>query len=197
MTKSSTPKAAARKARPTQRKKAPKIADRKARYTSQHTSKVVAEKAQAQRKSAFKITVGDVGDTQRRIAAQFEEFRDSQVPDTMRALAERSVAQTREVYERSKNALQAVLESWQKSFGAAGQGALALNRKIIDVTDRNINSGFDLATSLAGAKNLAEVMELQAAYWRKQFCNLSVQAEEVRALSPKLTANVAAQSKLT
>jgi hypothetical protein len=73
---------------------------------------------------------------------------------------------------------------------------LALNRKIIDVADRNINSGFDLATSLARAKNLAEVMELQAAYWRKQFRNLSVQAEEVRALSPKLTANVAAQSKL-
>jgi len=36
------------------------------------------------------------------------------------------------------------------------QGAVALNRKIIDIAQRNINSSFDLAKSLAGAKNLAE-----------------------------------------
>jgi len=90
----------------------------------------------------------------------------------MQVLAQGSVAQTREVYERSKNALQAVLESWQKSFGAAGQGAVALNRKILDVAERNINNGFDLATGLAGAKSVAEVMEMQAAYWRKQFSEL-------------------------
>ena len=94
-------------------------------------------------------------------------FRGTQVPDTLRVLAERNVAQTRELYEGSKNTLQAVLESWQKSFGAAGQGAAALNRRFIHLAERNINTGFDLATGLAGARNLAEVMELQAAYWRK------------------------------
>jgi hypothetical protein len=35
--------------------------------------------------------------------------------------------------------------------------------------------------SLAGAKNLAEAMELQGAYWRKQFGALSAQAEGMRA----------------
>ena len=39
--------------------------------------------------------------------------------------------------------------------------------RFIDLAERNINTGFDLATGLAGARNLAEVMELQAAYWRK------------------------------
>jgi len=33
-------------------------------------------------------------------------------------------------------------------------------------------------------------MELQAAYWRKQFGDLSAQAEEVRALSTKVSNNV-------
>jgi hypothetical protein len=122
--------------------------------------------------------------------AQFEEFRDTEVPNSMRALAERSVARTRELYEHSKNTLQAVLDGWEKSFGAAGKGAVALNRKIIDIAERNINTGFDLAASLAGVKNLAEVMELQAAYWRKQFGDLSAQAEEVRALSTKVSNNV-------
>ena len=49
-----------------------------------------------------------------------------------------------------------------------------------------MSSGFDLAKSLAGAKNLAE---LQAAYWQKQFGALTAQAEEVHALSTKVTAD--------
>ena len=49
----------------------------------------------------------------------------------------------------------------------------------------------DLAESLAGAKNLADMAELQAAFWRKQFGALTAQAEEVRALSTKVTAAAA------
>jgi len=108
----------------------------------------------------------------------------------MRALAEKNIAQTRELYERSKDALEAVLASWERSFDAAGQGAVALNRRVIDITQRNIDSGFELAKSLAGAKNLAEAMELQASYWRKQLGTLGAQVEEVRTLSTQVTADV-------
>ena len=100
--------------------------------------------------------------------APLEAFRSTTVQDTFRGLAERNLTQTREVYEHSKNTLQAILESWEKTFGAAGQGAVALNRSIIDIADRNINNTFDFAADLAGAKNLTEVLEAQAAYWRKQ-----------------------------
>jgi hypothetical protein len=95
------------------------------------------------------------------------------VHDAFRGVAERNVSQTRELYERSKSTVEAMLDSWQKSFGAAGQGAVALNRRIFDLTDRNINNSFALVTALAGAKNLAEVMELQTAYWRKQLGDLT------------------------
>ncbi|MGO8839693.1 MAG: phasin family protein [Methyloceanibacter sp.] len=60
----------------------------------------------------------------------------------------------------------------EKSFDATGQGVL-----------------LDLAKSLAGAKTLTDIVELQAAYWRKQFGALTAQAEEVRALSTKVTAD--------
>jgi hypothetical protein len=43
---------------------------------------------------------------------------------------------------------------------------------------------------LAGAKNASEAMELQSVYWRKQLNRLQTQAEEVRALSTRITANV-------
>ena len=114
---------------------------------------------------------------------------DTAVPEAVRAMAEKSVAQTREVYDRSKTALDASVATFERAFDAAGQGAAAFNRKIIDIVQRNVSSSFDLAKSLAGAKTLAEMMEVQAAHWRKQFGLLTSQADEVRALSSKVTAN--------
>jgi phasin len=126
----------------------------------------------------------------RKTVARFEELaRDTEVPQAMRDLAERSIAQMRETYERSKDALEGVVQNWERSFDATNQGAVALNRKIIDIAQRNINSGFDLAKGLAGAKNLAEAMELQADYWRKQLDTLAAQAEEVRTLSAQVAAD--------
>jgi len=106
----------------------------------------------------------------------------------MRTLAEKSVVRTRELCERS---LEAVLESWER-FVDAGQGAVALNRKAIDIARRNINTGFGLAVTLSRAKNLAEIIELQAAYWNKHLGELAAQAGEMRALSSKVTSDVAA-----
>jgi len=114
---------------------------------------------------------------------------DTAIPEGVRALAEKSVTQTREAYNRSADAFQASVATFERSFDAAGQGAAAFNRKIVDIARRNVNSGFDLAKSLAGAKSLADMVELQAAYWRKQFDILTAQAEEVRALSTKVTAD--------
>jgi phasin len=116
---------------------------------------------------------------------------DTSVPGAVRAMAEKTVAQTREVYDCSKDALDASIATFERTFDAAGQGAAAFNRKIIDIAKRNVNSVFDLAKSLAGAKKLTDIVELQAVYWRKQFEVLTAQAEEVRGLSTKLTAAAA------
>ena len=112
--------------------------------------------------------------------------------EAVRELAEKSVDQTREAYERSKNALEAAVDPVARSFDALGQGAAALNRKIIEIAQENVSSGFDLAKSLATAKTLAEMVELRATYWRNQLSALAAQAEEVRALSTKVAADMAA-----
>lgn len=152
--------------------------------------KAAAAKAHSTyRKPATKAAAKKAHGTYRKTDAQFEKFaRAGQVPESMRTLAEKSVVQTRELCE---NSLEAVLESWER-FVDAGQGAVALNRKAIDIARRNINTSFGLAVSLARAKNLAEVMELQAVYWRKQLAELATQAGEMRTLSTKVTVEVAA-----
>src|SRR4029450_3005865 len=113
---------------------------------------------------------------------------DTAIPDGVGALAERAGAERREAYDRSWESFDASLTPFERSFDAAGQGAAAFNRKIVDLARRNVDASFDLATSLAGAKDLADMVELQAAFWRKQFGVLTTQAEEVRALSTKVTA---------
>jgi len=116
---------------------------------------------------------------------------DTAVPEGVRALAEKNVAQSREAFDRSKDAFDASLTTFERSFDAAGQGAAAFNRRIVDIARRNIDASFDLAASLAKAKSLADIVELQAAFWRKQFGILTAQAEEVRALSVKVTQDTA------
>ena len=150
--------------------------------TESTLAKVAAEKARA---------------AYRKTADEFEQFtKDAQMPEAVRIFAEKNIAQTREIYERSKDALESVLESWERTFDAAGQGAVALNRKVIDITQRNINSIFEFARSLIGAKTIAEAMELQSTYWRKQLDALKSQADEVRALSTRVTADVVEPAKL-
>jgi phasin len=131
-------------------------------------------------------------DTFRKAAKEFESFKlDATVPESVRALAERTVNQSREAYERGKDALEEAVDALERSFDAAGQGATAFNRKLIDLAQRNLNSAFDLAKSLAGAKNVAEIVELQSAFIRRQFDVFASQANEIRALSTKIAADTA------
>ena len=115
MTKSFSPKGAFRKSRTA------KSSSKRTRK-NQTAPKVVAENVRgAYRATARKVSAEKVRDTWN-ATALLEQFPGIQVPTRFRALAEQNVAYTRELYEGSKNTLQAVLESWQKSFGAAGQG---------------------------------------------------------------------------
>jgi phasin len=139
-----------------------------------------------------KASVDQAGSGYRTTTAQLSKLGlDAAVPEGVRVLAEKSVAQTREAYDRSLDAFDASLTTFERSFEAAGQGAAAFNRKIVDIARRNIDASFNLATSLAGAKNLTDIVQLQAAFWRNQFATLTDQAEELRALSTKVTADAA------
>ena len=189
----------------------PKISLRETRVKSHKVAAPVSSETaiNSRRKSVFKGAAEWVRHTDRKTNSiptdmaqekyrpttnQFEHVHTTQVPGSMRALAQRNIAQTRELCERSTNTLTAALESWEDSLDAVGQEAVALNRKIIDIAERNIGSSFDLATNLAGAKTITEAMEVQIAYWRKQFGELKMQAEEVRALLQKAAVSAVERS---
>lgn len=90
----------------------------------------------------------DSREATRKTNDQFEALTlDSAFSEAVRELAEKSIDQTREVYERSKNALEAAADTMARSFDALGQGAAALNRKVIEIAHENVSSGFELAKS--------------------------------------------------
>jgi hypothetical protein len=97
---------------------------------------------------------------------------DTAIPENVRALAGKFAAQNRETY-RYLDAFDAAVVTFERSFEAAGKSAIVFNRKIVDMARRNVDESFDLATSLTGAKNLADSAKFQAAYWRKQFAVLN------------------------
>jgi hypothetical protein len=167
-----------------------KVHDTQRKSGSKNKSRKTSRKVGSHHTAALTVAKEQMRGARRFTADQFQEFRDAQVPATLRDLAERNVSQTRALYQRSKDAVQAVLVSWNRSFGAANQGAVALNLKIMDIAEQNISTGFDLAVNLAGAKNVAEAVEMQSAYWRKQLGQLQTHAEEVRTLLSRLNINV-------
>lgn len=87
-------------------------------------------------------------EAKRNAAALFENFMlCAPVTKAMRALAEQHVVETRKTYQRSKTALETSMATVERSFDAMGKGATALNRKVMDIAQRNIDTGFDLARS--------------------------------------------------
>ena len=124
----------------------------------------------------------------RQTMAQFDLAREAPVPQNVRAMAEKAVVHTRDVYERSKDRLESDLETLERTIDAAGQGATMLNRKVIDIAP--VNSGFELAKSLTGARRISEMVEVQAGYWRSQPNILAKQAEELATLSKTVLADV-------
>lgn len=85
-------------------------------------------------------------------------------------------------------ALDGAVESFERSFQAAGQGAMALNAKLIDMARTNVTSGFDFMTSLATAKHPADIARLQMSYWDERMRALLGQAHELRTLSAEIVA---------
>ncbi len=134
--------------------------------------------------------VEKISETFKSAAAEFGNLNlDTNVPESVRALAEKTVTQTREAYERGKDSLEDSIGAMERSLDAAGQGATAFNRKVVELAQRNLTSGFDLAKNLAAAKNLAEIVELQSAFIRDQFEVFASQAGEIRTLTTKIAAD--------
>jgi hypothetical protein len=87
-----------------------------------------------------------------------------------------------------RHLLESAVDTMERSLKAAGQGTVAVNRKLIDIARANVASGLDLALDLATAKNPIEMARVQMAFWDEQMKALASQAQELRTLSAEMVA---------
>lgn len=114
-----------------------------------------------------------------------------EVPEQMRAFAEKGVSQARDSYARFKEAAESHNGTIEAVFSSFSKGAGEYSAKVMEFLKANTNSTLDFAQDLLGAKSPSEVLELWTTQTRKQFETLSAQAKELAELSQRVATETA------
>lgn len=85
--------------------------------------------------------------------------------------------------------------SFECSFSEASQGTLAVNRKLMEFAQANLNSTLDHVKDLAAARSPIRIMRLQVEYWHDCLETFARQASELRALSAEFVAKTSADPR--
>lgn len=118
-----------------------------------------------------------------------------EVPTVVRELAEKSVTQARENYEKVKAAAEEATDVLEDTYETARKSMLEFNLKAIDTAKSNSDATFEFVKDFAGVKTLSEAVELQTAFARKQFEILTAQAKEFQELATKLSSEATSPLK--
>jgi phasin len=114
-----------------------------------------------------------------------------EVPEQMRAFAEKGVSQARDNYAKFKDAAESHNSTIEAVFTSASKGASAYSAKVMEFVKANATANLDFAQELFGLKSPAEALELWTAHTRKSFETLSSQAKELAELAQKVAAETA------
>lgn len=114
-----------------------------------------------------------------------------EVPVAFREFAEKSVSQARDAYAKLKTAAEDATGMVEGTYETAREGAFALSVKALDAAKVNTDASFALARDLFAAKTLAEIIELNTSFARKQFDAVTGQVKEFQELAQKYAADTA------
>ena len=104
-----------------------------------------------------------------------------EIPADMRRLAETSVAQAKQAFDGFMSAAQQAVSRMESQTAAAQAGASDMSRKAMAFASQNMAASFTFAQKLALARDVEEVMRLQADFLRAQMQTFAEQARELGA----------------
>src|SRR6266481_5820070 len=119
------------------------------------------------------------------------EMPKMEIPAAFREMAEKSVSQAKETYEKMKSAAEEATDVLEDTSAAATTGASDYGLKVSEAARANTNAAFDFATQLMTVKSLSEMVELSTAHTRKQFEALTAQSKELAAIAQKVATDSA------
>jgi phasin len=109
-----------------------------------------------------------------------------QVPEHVRVLAEKGVAQAREGYQKFKEAAETSNVALEAVYTSATRGAGDFTAKVLDIARTNTESAFDFTQRLLGVKSMQEAFEVTNAHARRQFEVLTAQSKELADVAQKV-----------
>jgi len=109
-----------------------------------------------------------------------------EVPEQMRAFAEKGVSQARESYAKFKDVAESSNGTIEAVFTSAGKGASEYSAKLMDIMKTNTTANLDFAQELVSVKSLPQAMELLTAHARKQFEAFTTQSKELVEITQKV-----------
>ena len=109
-----------------------------------------------------------------------------EVPEQMRAFAEKGVSQARDSYARFKDVAESQNSTMEAVFASASKGASEYCAKMMEMMKANTSATLDFAQELIGVKSPSEALELCTAHAKKQFETFTVYGKELAELSQKV-----------
>ena len=109
-----------------------------------------------------------------------------EVPEQVRAFAEKGVSQARDSYAKFKDAAEAHNTTVEAVFTSASKGVAEYSAKLMDIVKANTGATLDLAQSLVGVKSPTEAVELWTSHAKQQFETFTANARELTELAQKV-----------
>lgn len=102
-----------------------------------------------------------------------------ELPPEMRNMAESSLKQAREAFEKLLANAQAAAGSLEEHGASMRAGAKDIGARAITFAETNLQASLNYAQSLVHAKDVSEVMRLHSEYVQAQMKALAEQASEI------------------
>ena len=109
-----------------------------------------------------------------------DEARDRfEIPKEMRQMAEASVEQARQAFDKFMANAQATAGNIEERRATVHAGAKEIGAKAVSYAEKNVQASLDYAQSLLKAKDLPEVMKLHSDFVQGQMRALAEQTSEM------------------
>jgi hypothetical protein len=115
-----------------------------------------------------------------------------EVPEPIRELAEKNVAQARATYGQFMDAMAQAVEIWSRAMPAneVTAGFKVAQERAIRFAKQNAEACFALASELANAKNIQDMLAIHSRYAQTQMQAYALQAQELGRLMTEATQSV-------
>ena len=114
-----------------------------------------------------------------------------EVPEQMRAFAEKGVSQARDSYAKFKDYAETHNGTIEAVFATVSKGASEYSAKLMEMMKANSTATLDFAQALIGVKSPSEAMELWTAHAKAQYEAFTANAKQLAELSQKVATETA------